>query len=75
MAWREENGIILCSQITVDDLFVYKTGSGDRELYFNKITKILNTVKNLWLKAGQRSVRDRLHVLLKIFQSRIRNSS
>lgn len=57
MAWREENGIILCSQITVDDLFVYKTGSGDRELYFNKFTKILNTVKNLWLKAGQRSVR------------------
>ena len=67
MAWRDENGIILCSQITVDDLFVYKTCSGDRELYFNQITKILNTVKNLWLKAGQRSVCHRLHVLLKIF--------
>ena len=65
MAWTEENGITLCRQITVHDPFVYKTGSREREMCLNKITKILNTVKNLWLKVAQRNVPLKIFHLLK----------
>ena len=66
MAWTEEHDMILCRQITVHDPFAYKTGSREWELCLNKITKILNNVKNPWLKKNQ-VVRDRLQLSLKIF--------
>ena len=70
MEWTDERDVLFCREVLVFDLFMHKPGSRERGLCLDRIAENLNSIETVWFKVNQRSLRDRLIKLLKIFKSK-----
>ena len=70
MEWTDGHDVLFCREVLVFDMFMHKPGSRERGLCLDRIAENLNSIETVWFKVNQRSLRDRLIKLLKIFKSK-----
>ena len=54
-------------EVVAFDLYQYKPGSKERGQCLDRISESLNSFKEPWFKVDQKSLKDRIRKLLKIY--------
>ena len=67
MEWTKEHDMLFCREVIAFDLYQYKPGSKERGQCLDRIAESLNSIEEPWFKIDQRSLRDRIKKLLKLY--------
>ena len=67
MEWTTQHDILFCREEIAFDVYRYKPGSKERGRCLDRIAESLNSIEEPWLKVDQRSLRDRIKKLLKLY--------
>ena len=67
MEWTTKHDMLFWGEVIAFDLYQYKPGSKDRGQCLERIAESLNGNEERWFKVDQRSLRDRIKKLLKLY--------
>ena len=67
MEWTTEHDMLFCREVIAFDLYQYKPGSKERGQCLDRIAESLNSIEESWFQADQKSLRDRIKKLLKLY--------
>ena len=62
IGWTDQHDV---SEVIAFELFTHKPGSEERRQCYDQIAESLNAIKDVYFKADQRALRDRIKKLLK----------
>jgi len=75
MHWTEEHNVILIRECLVFEPWRYKQGSPERGQIWKRIAEALNALKSPIFRVTERSVRDRLNLMMKKFKKKINDDN
>ena len=67
MEWTTEHDMFFCREVIAFDLYQYKPGSKEKGQCLDRIVESLNSIEEPWLRVDQRSLRDRIKKLIKLY--------
>ena len=67
MEWTTEHDMFFCREVIAFDLYQYKPGSKEKGQCLDRIVESLNSIEEPWLRVDQRSFRDRIKKLIKLY--------
>ena len=67
MEWTTEHDMFFCREVIAFDLYQYKPGSKEKGQCLDRIVESLNSIEKPWLRVDQRSLRDRIKKLIKLY--------
>ena len=70
MHWSDEHNIMLVRECLLYEPWKYKQGSVERGQIWKRISEALNVLEHPMFKVSDRSIRDRLNLLIKIFKKK-----
>ena len=67
MDWTTEHDMFFCREVIGFDLYQYKPGSKEKGQCLDRTVESLNSTEEPWLRVDQRSLRDRIKKLTKLY--------
>lgn len=73
MEWTNDHDVMFCREVIAFELFSYKPGSKERGQCLDRIAESLNAISDPYFKVDQRSLRDRIKKLIKLYVTKRNN--